>query len=121
MPLTAPKDITQQSEVDTTVAADIQRALAALGEKTRADGSPHSGAYRGPHPGPAGEHRPGCDPGPHACTDYGSHRCAHSHPCPAGGKRDSRYRGWRESCPAVGDAGSERTGGAALSVSRHRG
>ena len=82
-----------------------------VGEEARADGSPHSGAYRGPHPGPAGEHRPGCDPGPHACTDYGSHRCAHSHPCPAGGKRDSRYRGWREYCPAVGDAGSERRRG----------
>ena len=84
------KDITQQSEVD-AMAADIQRALAALEKKPAPTAAPTAVPTAAPTQAPQ-EHRPGCDPGPHACTDYGSHRCAHSHPCPAGGKRDSRYR-----------------------------
>ena len=45
------KDITQQSKVD-AMAAAIQQCPCRVGEEARADGSPHSGAYRGPQPRP---------------------------------------------------------------------
>ena len=88
------KDITQQSKVD-AMAATIQSALAAL-EKSPHRRQPHSGAYRGPTAAPTQAPQestaPAATQAPTPAPTTAPHRCAHSHPCPAGGKRDSRYR-----------------------------
>ncbi len=87
------KDITQQSKVD-AMAATIQSALAALEKKPAPTAAPQRCLPRPhgrTHPGPAGEHRPGCDPGPTPAPTTAP-TAAPTATCPAGGKRDSRYR-----------------------------